>query len=200
MVEMTKSYYFPEEWEELEIEMEEVGDQGGVRLSVTEPSPEFAEEVSKIGTKFTVTPTILDSKTIQLKLKPDITAWTGKDEYEIVARFSRIINDKELVNEMRWVIWRPVIAKRQLSVTVNVNHGETLVIGGLSDSKSQKRLDKVPILADIPFIGRLFQSQSETSTRNNMLIFVTARFVDNRGVPRPLDTSVGNGGIPGLVR
>ena len=74
------------------------------------------------------------------------------------------------------------------------------VIGGLSDSQSQKRLDKIPILADIPFIGRLFQNQSEISIRRNMLIFVTARFVDNAGISLPVESKVGNGGIPALVR
>ena len=102
--------------------------------------------------------------------------------------------------ENRLVIWKPVIATRELNVTVDVNHGETLVIGGLSDSQTQKRLDKIPILADIPFIGRLFQSQSEISTRRNMLIFVTARLVGNDGSPLPMVENLGNGGIPMLMR
>ena len=81
---------------------------------------------------------------------------------------------------------------------VDVNHGETLVLGGLSDSISSSRLDKIPILADIPFIGRLFQSHSETSTRRNMLMFVTAKLMDASGNPiRNLDS---NFGIPDVGR
>ncbi len=197
-VKMTKTYFFPSDWEELEIEMEEVGDSGNYAFDITYPSPEFEAETD-IGTVFTVRPTILDgNKTIRLELNPKITAYTGKDEYEV--SWTTWGADGRDEKENRLVIWKPVIATRELSVTVDVNHGETLVIGGLSDSQTQKRVDKIPILADIPFIGRLFQSQSEISTRRNMLIFVTARLVGNDGSPLPMVENLGNGGIPMLMR
>ena len=201
VVKMTKAYFFPEEWEELEVETEEVGDQGNIRLEITYPSPTFAETESEIGTIFTVTPTIQeDGETIRLKLNPKVSAYTGKDEYEVVLVVEELVNDKWEKEEMRFVVWRPVIATREVAVTVDVNHGETMVIGGLSDSQSQKRLDKIPILADIPFIGRLFQNQSEISVRRNMLIFVTARLIDNSGIPYKKGSKVGNSGIPLLKR
>ena len=198
---MTKAYFFPEDWEELEIEMENTDSENSAPYpSITYPSPEFAESESDIGTVFTVTPTILDgNKTIRLVLDPRITAYTGKDEYEVVWEWWSAATGGKRVRESV-TVWRPVIATRRVAVTVDVNHGETLVIGGLSDSQTQKRLDKIPILADIPFIGRLFQSQSEISTRRNMLIFVTARLVGNDGSPLPMVEQLGNGGVPMLMR
>jgi type II secretory pathway component GspD/PulD (secretin) len=200
VVKMTKAYFFPEEWEELEVETEEVGDNGDLRLDITYPSPTFSESESNIGTQFTVTPTILDRNVIRLQLNPKVTAYTGKDEYEVVLIVEERNGDTWNKEEMRFIVWRPIIATREVSVTVDVNHGETLVIGGLSDSQSQKRLDKIPILADLPLIGRLFQNQSEISIRRNMLIFVTARLVDNSGISLPVESKVGNGGIPALKR
>jgi type II secretory pathway component GspD/PulD (secretin) len=41
--------------------------------------------------------------------------------------------------------------------------------------------DKIPFLGDIPFIGRLFRSHSEYTSKRNLLIFVTTRLVDTRG-------------------
>ena len=41
--------------------------------------------------------------------------------------------------------------------------------------------DKIPFLGDIPFIGRLFRSHSEQTSKRNLLIFVTTRIVDGRG-------------------
>ncbi|MBE6358427.1 MAG: hypothetical protein E7057_04175 [Lentisphaerae bacterium] len=206
-VRMSKAYFFPEEWEEMEVETEEVGDNGDIRVTITPPSPTFADQSSSIGTTFTVTPVIQEGKkVIRLNLYPDIKAYTGKDAYDVLVRVERDNNadgdfaDENEVKDYRYVVWRPVIATRSVQVTVDVNHGETLVIGGLSDSKSQKRLDKIPILADIPFIGRIFQSQSEISERRNMLIFVTARLVNNDGLPLPMGDEVGNGGIPLMVR
>ena len=169
-------------------------------MDITYPSPTFAETESHIGTQFTVTPTIIDKEVIRLQLNPKVTAYTGKDEYEVVLVVETRNGDSWDQEEMRFIVWRPIIATREVSVTVNVNHGETLVIGGLSDSQSQKRLDKIPILADIPVIGRLFQNQSEVSIRRNMLIFVTARLVDNNGISLPVASKVGNGGIPALMR
>ncbi|MBE6356295.1 MAG: hypothetical protein E7058_04180 [Lentisphaerae bacterium] len=202
-VKMTKAYFFPEDWEELEIETEEVGDNGNLSVNITPPSPEFSETEEDIGTVFTVTPTIREgNKVINLKLNPKITAYTGKDEAEVVVVEERRdeIGSEWVQTIHRYTVWRPVIATREVTVDVDLNHGETMVIAGLSDSTSQKRMDRIPILSDIPFIGRLFQTQSELSTRRNMLIFVTARLVNNDGIPLPRTESLGNGGIPMLSR
>ena len=51
------------------------------------------------------------------------------------------------------------------------------------ESQSQSTNDKIPFLGDIPLIGRLFQSSSETLKRTNMLIFLSARLMKNDGTP-----------------
>ena len=43
--------------------------------------------------------------------------------------------------------------------------------------------DKVPILGDIPIIGRLFQSKAENHIKSNLIIFVTAQIIDATGRP-----------------
>jgi len=54
--------------------------------------------------------------------------------------------------------------------------------------------DKVPILGDIPIIGRLFQSESENRIKSNLIIFVTAQIIDATG--RPLRGSDSGGLVP----
>ena len=118
-----------------------------------------------------------------MEINPEITSYVGKDEYYmdvLVYREGKLVEEE---SERGLAIWRPVIATRSLDLTVDVYHGETLVLGGLSDSQISTRLDKIPFLGDLPLIGRLFQSQSEISTRKNMLIFVTARLVNDAGRP-----------------
>ena len=57
--------------------------------------------------------------------------------------------------------------------------------------------DKVPILGDIPWIGRLFQSKAQNHIKSNLIIFVTARIIDATG--RPVRDSAGNvGSTPDL--
>ncbi|MEX2605848.1 MAG: hypothetical protein WD708_00745, partial [Kiritimatiellia bacterium] len=59
--------------------------------------------------------------------------------------------------------------------------GHTVVMGGLIREDLLTFEDKVPILGDIPILGRLFRSDGRRSEKRNLLIFVTARLVDPAG-------------------
>jgi general secretion pathway protein D len=56
-----------------------------------------------------------------------------------------------------------------------------VAIGGLISSQVQTSKDKIPVLGDVPFIGKLFQSQSKTAIKKNLMIFVTSTIVDPAG-------------------
>ena len=60
-------------------------------------------------------------------------------------------------------------------------------MGGMITEVRTDVEDKIPLLGDIPIIGRLFRSRYESSEKKNLLIFVTARLVDPSG--RLLDSS-----------
>jgi general secretion pathway protein D len=65
-------------------------------------------------------------------------------------------------------------------------------MGGLITEQRKAMDDKVPFLGDIPFVGRLFRSHSEYSSKRNLLIFLTTRLVDAHG--REVKISANNGG------
>ena len=71
----------------------------------------------------------------------------------------------------------PVITKRYASTTVVAKDGETIAIGGLIKNNVDKIHDQVPILGDIPYLGRLFQYDKTTVDKTNLLIFITATIV-----------------------
>jgi general secretion pathway protein D len=75
----------------------------------------------------------------------------------------------------------PKFAVRQVVTTVNVWDNQTVVIGGLISSSVNSIKDKVPMIGDIPILGRLFQSQSKSTVKKNLMIFVTATIVDPAG-------------------
>ena len=56
-------------------------------------------------------------------------------------------------------------------------------LGGLLSEDVTKHRDKVPLLGDIPFFGRLFRSESSKTDKRNLLIFVTPRIIDPAGNP-----------------
>lgn len=60
---------------------------------------------------------------------------------------------------------------------VTVADGELFIIGGLARESDSLAVDKVPILGDLPIIGRLFQSRNSTRTRNNLYVFLTAHIL-----------------------
>ncbi|QSP94439.1 type II secretion system secretin GspD [Marinobacter salinisoli] len=65
-----------------------------------------------------------------------------------------------------------VTNKREIKTTVLADDGETIVLGGLIRDDFQVVKSKVPLLGDIPFLGRLFSSESERRTKRNLLVFL----------------------------
>lgn len=87
---------------------------------------------------------------------------------------------------------QPFFHIREIDSKVSVYPGATIVMGGLITEQRKAMDDKVPFLGDIPFIGRLFRSHSEYSSKRNLLIFLTTRLVDAHG--REIKISANNGG------
>ena len=66
------------------------------------------------------------------------------------------------------------ITTREAHTRVHLKKGEILVIGGLMDNRNEKQFSKVPILGDIPLLGKLFQYARKTKDKVELYIFVKA--------------------------
>jgi general secretion pathway protein D len=75
----------------------------------------------------------------------------------------------------------PRFRVRQVTTSAVVWDRQTIVLGGLISDDVRRQKDKVPVLGDIPLIGRLFRSESNSSAKQNLVIFVTAKIVDPAG-------------------
>jgi len=71
----------------------------------------------------------------------------------------------------------PSIDKRELNTQVLVSNGETIVLGGVYEQESNDSVNKVPLLGDIPLLGALFRQNSKSSTKRELLIFITPKIV-----------------------
>ena len=67
--------------------------------------------------------------------------------------------------------------KRNIKTTVLVDDGETIVLGGLIDDDVQETINKVPVLGNIPLLGRVFTSTSTTRTKRNLMVFLRPTIV-----------------------
>lgn len=112
-----------------------------------------------VGILLHVKPSVgVDNKTITLALTPEVSEQdSGSDPYSYSGSVSI-----------------PNFKTRNLSTTIVVQSGETVVMGGLISESNTHIKTKVPLLGDLPFIGGLFRKNSEGVERRNLLIFVTA--------------------------
>lgn len=73
----------------------------------------------------------------------------------------------------------PRLRSEELDTRVTVLSGSTLLIGGLTENDESEILKKVPILGDIPLLGRLFRWNSRSSGRNNLVILIRPTVLDD---------------------
>lgn len=71
----------------------------------------------------------------------------------------------------------PSIDTRSVTTQVLVNDGETVVLGGIFETERRETVNKVPLLGDIPAVGRLFKSTNDVSNKSELLIFVTPKIL-----------------------
>src|SRR6185369_16050689 len=78
----------------------------------------------------------------------------------------------------------PTTTIRQASTTVSVADGRTVVIGGLISNRVEDGEQKVPVLGDIPLIGRIFRYDRHDKEKVNLIVFLTPHVIRT---PRDLD-------------
>jgi general secretion pathway protein D len=123
-----------------------------------------------------VVPYVLsDGYTINLALIPSLTDFNGYDTPPTIPSVTGSLNVVQLP------VVLPDFTVRQVVTTVNVWDNQTVVLGGLISSSVRSTKDSVPFLGDIPVLGKLFQSETKTSTKKNLMIFVTSTLVDPAG-------------------
>ncbi|MDE3066796.1 MAG: hypothetical protein KGJ60_04505 [Verrucomicrobiota bacterium] len=134
------------------------------------------EQQIETGPVLDVVPYVLsDGYTINLTLIPSLTEFSGYAAPPPVSNVTGGLNVVQLPTIL------PTFTVRQVVTTVNVWDGQTVMLGGLISSQDTDEKDKVPVLGDLPLLGKLFQSQSKVSKKMNLMIFVTATIVDPAG-------------------
>lgn len=150
----------------------------GVTITAGTPQ-EFTSR--NVGVELKVTPTVEeDDYSISLDLNPKVTEFEGFVEY---GGPSLAISGGTSVTVPPG-FYQPIFSVREVSTKVTIWDGATLVMGGLTREEVKKVDDKVPVLGDIPLLGRLFRSKGESSQKRNLLIFVTANLMSPGGSPK----------------
>lgn len=164
-----------------------LGGGGGGAITIESATPQF-EEVGpedkprgfrEVGVILFVRPKVEKYNSINLFLKPEVTEFDGFVEY---GGPSAAINDTKTIIQPSGNLM-PIFSTRKVETTVSIFDGATVVIGGLTREEVKTVNDKIPVLGNIPLLGRLFQSSAESYQKRNLLIFVSANIVSRGGSP-----------------
>ena len=136
----------------------------------------FTTQPVEVGPILDVVPYVLsDGYTINMALIPSVTLFDG---YQTPPPIPSVTGN---LNVVQLPVVLPYLTVRQVVTSVNVWDNQTVVIGGLISSEVQSTKQQVPVIGDLPMVGKLFQSQSKTTEKKNLMIFVTATIVDPAG-------------------
>ncbi|MBN1908016.1 MAG: type II secretion system secretin GspD [Deltaproteobacteria bacterium] len=111
-----------------------------------------------VGVKLTITPQINQERFVRLKIDQTV---------------SQVLSTNEE--------GQPTTFERKANTVVRIKDGQTVVIGGLIDSKDNRTNYRVPLLSRVPILGYLFKSKTNSLDKKNLYIFITPRIVTNPG-------------------
>ncbi|MCR4881747.1 MAG: hypothetical protein K6A44_07340 [bacterium] len=132
--------------------------------STIQPVASQTIDTDTYGIKMKIKPTITPDGYVYLDLNPSYSVPNGSFQ----------VDSADEKKQMQ------LIAERDIELKgVRLKDNETLIIGGLIQETESKASNKVPILGDIPFIGAAFRSSSRTSNKNELIIIVTPKILND---------------------
>lgn len=121
-------------------------------------------ERKDVGVTLELTPQVLEDDLVRLEIKQEITAIAENVAQTIGAGTASVPVG-------------PTTTKRSMETTAIAHDQQTLVVGGLVRDNLTISEKKIPLLGDIPWLGWLFKSQTRTTEKLNLLVFLTPHLV-----------------------
>lgn len=190
-IKMLTKHYYPDEWETIDApetpEMPDGDTFTKVWYATKDPDPQPTfDEADELGIAFDIKPEV-DGDLIRLDVNFPIKTFDGWDVYDPRPKEPKPAPDPNNPDQDTdsdddaEFFKKPRFNVRQITTSALVADGETIVLGGVTMDTTERLNDKIPILGDLPLIGRLFQSKYTKAEKRNLLIFVTCRLVKANG-------------------
>ena len=207
-IEVIREFIYPTEYEPPELPQsvgttsqnsDPDGGGGGAQIFPVTPATPTGFETRNTGVTLEIEPTIGENNyTIDLRFLPELVEFEGFINYgsPIQTLGQDILGNPVSITITENRIEMPVFSTRRVTTGLTIYDGYTVAVGGLMREEVQNVEDSVPILGDLPIIGRLFQSKAESRTKSNLIIFVTAEIIDAAGsrINQPTGGVAGAGG------
>ena len=171
-IQVVREIIYPMEFDSEIITIDQENEVGNTWQQLAAVSTPGDFQTRETGVILNVTPTVgPDGYTIDLVMAPEVCELSDWIQY------GGAVGDYYFNQPM------PVFTSRNVTTSLVIWDGQTVVMGGLIREELVTVKDKIPILGDIPLLGWLFRSEGSYSQKKNLLIFVTARLVDPAGRP-----------------
>lgn len=209
-IEVIREFIYPTEYEPPELPQSvgtstaggntvDGGGGGSAEIFPVTPATPTGFETRNTGVTLEIEPTIGENNyAIDLRFAPELVEFEGFINYgsPIQTLGQDILGNPVSITITENRIEMPVFATRRVNTGLTIYDGYTVAVGGLMREDVQNVEDSVPILGDLPIIGRLFKSKAETRNKSNLIIFVTAEIIDAAGarINQPTSGAPGAGG------
>jgi len=184
IIRVVEERYFPENWDPPTVNTIGSANGGGATIVIQPSIPTFGDPTD-IGIVLEVTPQVdPDGMSIDLEMKPQVVEFVGlESRFNTPIVLLGIAAEGTGTTHIEARYDMPILSRRSVDTRVKIWDGETIVLGGLIRESVVAIDDRIPFLSDIPLLGRLFRNEGEHRQKTNLLIFVSARLVDNAGLP-----------------
>ena len=132
------------------------GSQTSAATSTNNPFRTIQRE--DIGITLKITPKVSKQRTITLAVEQEVES----------VREEQISAAQDLITD-----------KRSIKTNVLVDDGTILVLGGLIEDRTTRNQTKIPLLGDIPLLGRFFSSDTKTTRKQNLMVFIKTTIIDD---------------------
>jgi len=141
-----------------------------VTTTITQTSITYNADIADVGIVLNILPKISDDGFVTMRVRPSITNSLPKIS----------IGDFEVNGGAAAAIEVTPISTREVILQdVRVKSGETLAIAGLTKENNEESVGKIPVLGDIPLMGKLFQNKTYTHNKTELIILITPKIVDD---------------------
>jgi len=128
-----------------------------VERTITAGSTTETVKFKNVGVKLVVTPHVAGDNMLRLNIAPE---------------FSVLVTRVQVASSNV-----PVVDTRKVNTIALVKNGQAVVLGGLRKKETSKQVNKVPVLGDIPVLGRLFKFEGESTAVTELVVFITPTII-----------------------
>jgi len=128
-----------------------------VERTITAGSTTETVKFKNVGVKLVVTPHVAGKAMLRLNIAPE---------------FSVLVTRVQVASSNV-----PVVDTRKVNTIALVKDGQAVVLGGLRKKETSKQINKVPLLGDLPVLGKLFSFEGEATAMNELVVFITPHII-----------------------